>query len=99
MDEKMTEKLREKLAKIEDKELFKKEIESIKSNDALADVRYELGYDPHPKKSTWKARYINRLLTRRNKRKDAFPLWVGIVVSSIISICSLIVAILALSKD
>lgn len=76
------------------REEFKREIHKIKDNKRLADLRYPLGYDPHPLKSSVWAIDINRLITERNTRRSALPQWVGIIISGLIGLAALIVAIL-----
>ena len=77
-----------------DRTEFNIEIRKIKDNKRLADLRYPLGYDPHPKKSSSHAIDINRLITSRREAKVARPQWVGIIISSLIGITALIVALL-----
>jgi hypothetical protein len=80
-----------------DQPAFEQHIRKIRTT-LLADVRYDFGWDPDPRQSSWQARYINRELTLRQIRHTTRPQWYGIVFSSLLALASLIVAILALSR-
>jgi hypothetical protein len=57
-------------------------------------------YDPtDPRKSHWKAREANRLITEITRARELRPQWFGIIISSILSIAALVVAILAYIKQ
>jgi hypothetical protein len=71
---------------------FRRRIKRL-DDDTLADLRYELGWDPgDPRKSSSQAIDINRLLTRRKARRQALPQWIGIAISGLIGLAGLIVA-------
>ena len=72
---------------------FKAAIKKNKDDDLLADLRYEFGWDPDPRKSSWQTRDINRELTRRKDWRAARPQWIGIAFSTLLSLAALIVAI------
>ena len=79
---------------IKDREQFRSLIKREKDDELLADLRYNLGWDPDPRKSTWQAIEINRLITKRKARQEAFPEWVGIIIANLLALASLIVSIL-----
>ena len=62
----------------------------------LGYLRYDFDWNPDPRKSTWQAIEINRLLTARKDRRLVRPTWIGVAVAIAIGVASLIVAILAL---
>ena len=77
-----------------DKERFRTAIAKVKDNHLLADLRYDFKWDPEdPRKSTWQAIEINRLLTDRKARREAIPQWVGIIISNLIALAALIVSL------
>ncbi len=71
-----------------------------RENDAhlLGDLRYDFKWDPDPRKSTWQALEINRLLTDIRVRRAALPQWIGIVAGNLIALAALVVSIIALYK-
>jgi hypothetical protein len=79
-----------------DREAFKGRISKIKDDGLLGYLRYEFDWDPDPRKSTWQAIEINRLLTTRKNKRLIRPTWVGVFVAIAIGIASLIVAIIGL---
>jgi hypothetical protein len=76
------------------REQFRSIIKKEPDNELLVELRYVFGWDPDPRKSTWKAIEINRLVTKRNARKEARPQWFAIIVSGSLALASLIVSIL-----
>ena len=79
----------------EQREEFRATIKKEPDDELLVDLRYAFGWDPDPRKSTWKAIEINRLVTKRNARKEARPQWFAIIVSGLLALASLVVSILA----
>ncbi len=81
---------------------FRRTLASLSSeeirNKVLAE---EFGpYDPaDPRRSHWKAREANRLITDRQRAKELRPQWIGIVLSTLLGLAALIVAILAYIKQ
>lgn len=82
--------------KLMDKEVFKLRIAQVEDDGLLSYLRYEFGWDPDPRKSTWQTIEINRLLTKRKDWRLVRPTWIGVAVATIIGIASFIVAILGL---
>jgi hypothetical protein len=76
-----------------DKDKFRARIRKVKDNHLLGDLRYDFKWDPDPRKSTWQAIEINRLLTDRKARREAIPQWAGIIVSNLIALAALIVSL------
>ena len=57
-------------------------------------------YNPaDPRQSHWKAREANRFITDNVRAKELRPQWIGIVLSTLLSLAALIVAILAYLKQ
>jgi hypothetical protein len=81
------------------REQFRAVISKERDNELLADLRYDFRWDPDPRKSTWQAIEINRLITKRNKHKEARPQWIAIIVSSLLALAALIVSILTYLHD
>lgn len=81
-----------------DRDTFRAVIRTQKDNHLLGDLRYDFNWDPDPRKSTWQAIEINRLITDRNTRRQALPQWIGIVLGNIIALAGLVVSIFALHK-
>ncbi len=79
-----------------DRNSFKARISKVKDDGLLGYLRYDFDWDPDPRRSTWQAIEINRLLTARKDRRLVKPTWFGVAVAIVIGIASLIVAILAL---
>jgi hypothetical protein len=77
---------------------FRVAIRREKDDHLLGDLRYNFKWDPDPRKSTWQAIEINRLLTDRRARQAAKPQWIGIVLGNLIALAALIVSIVALCK-
>ncbi len=46
---------------------FRARIAEIGDDDRLGYLRYDLGWAPDPRESSWQAKEINRLLTRRRE--------------------------------
>jgi hypothetical protein len=80
------------------KDEFRAAIRNQKDTHLLGDLRYNFNWDPDPRKSTWQAIEINRLLTDIRARREALPQWIGIVVGNLIALAALIVSIIALYK-
>lgn len=77
-----------------DRDAFRAAIRAVRDDDLLGDLRYDFDWDPDPRKSTWQAIEINRLLTRRKEWRNALPQWIGILVGNILALAALVVAIL-----
>lgn len=57
-------------------------------------------YDPtDPRRSAWRAREANRYITAMQRRAEVRPQWIGIIVSSLLSLAALVVSILAYLKQ
>ena len=85
----------QKLSSMNQKE-FAQEIQNEKDDDRLGYLRYDFSWDPDPRKSTWQAIEINRLLTKRKERRMLKPAWIGITITALLGIVSLIVSIIGL---
>jgi hypothetical protein len=90
------EELRRKLQALtkDQREEFRSVVRAERDDELLADLRYDFAWDPDPRKSTWQAIEFNRLLTKRRKRREAIPVWVGIIIANLLALASLIVSIL-----
>lgn len=88
------EKLFQELSSLELSE-FKSRIIKEKDDGRLGFLRYSFNWNPDPRKSTWQAIEINRLLTKRKQARALIPTWIGIGFASILSIASLIVSIIS----
>jgi hypothetical protein len=77
----------------EQREDFRSVIRTERDDELLADLRYDFAWDPDPRRSTWQAIEINRLLTKRQRRREAIPEWVGIIIANLLALASLIVSI------
>ena len=80
------------------KDEFRTAIRREKDDHLLGDLRYDFNWDPDPRKSSWQAIEINRVLTDNRARREAFPQWIGIVVGNVIALAALAVSIIALYK-
>lgn len=72
------------------REEFRAGIQKVKDDHLLGDLRYEFKWDPDPRKSTWQAIEINRLLTNRKARREALPQWIGIAIGNVIALAALL---------
>jgi len=99
--DKRREELRKKLEPLQkdQREQFRAIISEERDDELLPDLRYVFGWDPDPRKSRWQAIEINRLITKRNKRKEARPQWIAITVSTLLALAALIVSILTYLHD
>jgi hypothetical protein len=81
---------------------FRRSLKSLTS-EAIRDkvLAGEFGmYDPSdPRRSHWKAREANRLITDRRRAQELRPQWIGIALSTLLGLAALIVAILAYVKE
>jgi hypothetical protein len=86
----------------EERKSFRHSLEKLSSEeirDKVLDGVYGQ-YDPvDPRRSDWRAREGNRLITERHRKRELRPQWIGIVVSTLIGLAGLIVAILAYIKQ
>ena len=73
-------------------------IRQEKDDGRLGYLRYDFDWNPDPRKSTWQAIEINRLLTKRKESRSLRPAWVGIIFAALLSLASLIVSIIGLLK-
>jgi len=73
-------------------------IRQEKDDGRLGYIRYDFDWDPDPRKSTWQAIEINRLLTKRKESRSLRPAWIGIIFASLLGLASLIVSIIGLLK-
>jgi hypothetical protein len=73
---------------------FRREIKKMDDDDLLADLRYDFGYDPDPRKSSWQTREINRLLTKRKEWRSAQPQWIGILIGNLFALAALVVSLI-----
>lgn len=87
-----------KLKSMNQKE-FAQEIKLEKDDGRLGYLRYDFSWDPDPRKSTWQAIEINRLLTRRKEVRTLKPAWIGIAITALLSIVSLVVSIIGLINN